>query len=419
MSTTLKQSKLSARELDPSKQTHDSSDSLQARKVKVCFLIDNLSLAGTENHLLRLIESLDKNRFEPVLVLLDGSLESSRKLEPDCCQVKRLGIQSFLRPSIALKTISFSHWLRSQKIDILQMYFPDSSLFGAVAGKLAGIKNVIRTRRNSGHWITNLHRIRGRLISRLVHATLVNSPASGESVIEQERATPDSVTMIPNGIELSRFENHAQLRWNKSQSDLMDHYDQKQIRIGMLANLRSVKRIDVFIESAKRLIGSNPNLMFDIAGDGELRGEFESFIRANGLSQNVKLHGAIQDVPEFLKRLDVFVSCSEAEGLSNSTLEAMASGLPIIATDIPGNHLLIKQRVTGLLTSVGDHERLANQILMLVESPLLSKQLGTEAHRYVAENFEQNQMVAKYESIFLQMGLDQQTEVASSGSIER
>lgn len=393
----------SIREDKPSSPLRSPSDvrafaPTRSKKITVCFLIDNLSVAGTENHLLQLIHDLDRNEFEPILVLLDGENEHSKSLEPNHCEVVRLGFKSFLRPSTILLARRFSKWLRTREVDVLQLYFPDSSFFGAITGWWAGVKMIVRTRRNSGYWMTNVHRLRCRLITRLVHATVVNSLASEQSVIEQENAAPRTVSLIPNGVDLNRFETPAEFR--KNAGEYAGEYAGEIATIGMLTNLREVKRVDVFVDAAAELINRFPELVFEIAGDGPLRPVIQEQIDRLSLTDCVRLVGSVSDVPKFLNRLDLLVSCSESEGLSNSMLESMASRTPVVASDISGNRNLIESEINGLLVPVGDPAALSRAIAGLIEEPFCAQQLSQNAYRFVKENFNQNEMVGCYETLY-------------------
>ena len=372
------------------------------QKTNVCFLIDNLNRAGTENHLLQLIRDLDRSRFHPVLVLLDGQSDVSRSLEPENCEVVRLGLRSFFRASAIGSLLRFSKWLKQHQIDVLQLHFPDSSLFGAIAGRLAGVPCIVRTRRNSGYWMTRMHRWRGRLVSWLADVAIANSQASRESVIVQEHAMADTVTVIPNGVDLERFDF----------SGLSLRRRTPVRRIGMLTNLRPVKRVDDFIRAAAKLADAYPDMMFAIAGDGPQRRELEWLIKEHRIQDQVELFGPTDDVPGFLAMMDALVICSESEGLSNSMLEGMASGLPIIATDIAGNRSVVADEKNGLLVPVGDVSKLANAIERLYLDEALAGRLGDSARRFVADHLTHEIMMDRYQSFYLE-ALQQKRQQAS------
>ena len=94
---------------------------------------------------------------------------------------------------------------RQKQIDVLQLYFPDSTYFGVLAGRLAGVKAIVRTRNNINHWMTPAHRRLGRLLNRFVTVTVCNSQAARDAVLADERPDPASVIVIENGVDLERF----------------------------------------------------------------------------------------------------------------------------------------------------------------------------------------------------------------------
>src|SRR5262245_64542754 len=105
-------------------------NSRSRRPVRVCFMIDGLQPARTESQLLALIRNLDRSRVQPTLCLLDGEGELSRSLEPANCPVLRLGVTGLSRPQNLAKAWWLARFLMSQRIDVLQVYFPDSTYFG-------------------------------------------------------------------------------------------------------------------------------------------------------------------------------------------------------------------------------------------------------------------------------------------------
>src|SRR5436309_10204585 len=121
------------------------------RPVRVCFLIDELATAGTETQLLALVRRLDRRRVRPHLCLLRGDGAASRALEPDDCRVLRLGVRSLRSPAALAGAWRLARFLRRERIDVLQVYFPDSTYFGVPVGRLAGVPAVVRTRNNVGH----------------------------------------------------------------------------------------------------------------------------------------------------------------------------------------------------------------------------------------------------------------------------
>ena len=174
--------------------------------VRVCFMIDRLSRAGTETQLLALLRTLDPQKIQPSLVLLDGEDDLSRALEPANCPVIRLGVRSLMSFGAANAARRLRMFWREQRPDILQLYFLDASYFGAPLAKLFGIPKVVRVQNNLGYWLTGTHRVLGRVLRPFVNVTLTNTPAGKHALIEREGYCPNRVEVLENGVDPARIQ---------------------------------------------------------------------------------------------------------------------------------------------------------------------------------------------------------------------
>jgi len=363
----------------------------QRRPVRVCFMIDSLQPAGTETQLLALIHHLDRSRIQPALCLLKGEDELSRSLEPTDCPVIRLGVKGLARPQTLMKSLQLARFLHRQRIDVLQVYFPDSTYFGVPVAWLAQVPRIICTRNNIGYWATPLHRQLGRLSQRLATGLVANCQACGQAVTDGEGLSPERIAVLENGVDLSRFPQP--LRWPHSGSG-------KVRRVGITANLRPVKDLEVFVRAAGEIAAIYQDVTFHIAGEGELRPALEKLVADLGLKERVFLPGTVQDVPRFLYDLDIAVLCSRSEGMSNAILEYMAAGKAIVATGVGGNVQLLEHNRHGLLVPAGDPHRLAEGIRRFIDDPALGIRLAQAARQRVEERYSREAMVRRFEAFY-------------------
>jgi glycosyltransferase involved in cell wall biosynthesis len=374
-----------------------------AAPIRICFLIDDLALAGTETQLLALIRGLDRSRFRPYLCLLRGANTQSRRLEPMDCPVWRLGVGALARPSAIRAALRFAQFLRLERIDVLQVYFPDSTYFGIPIAWLAGVPSRVRTRNNVGHFLTRLQCYLGRLLNGLTTSTIANCAAAKAALLDQERAPAERVFVLENGVDVDRFAGVAPLRLKKA----------TELRtIGAVANLRPVKGIDLLIDAAYRLTGSFPNLRFRVAGDGPDRSALERGIRQRGLVSKFELLGSVRDIPAFLGETDVAVLCSRAEGMPNCLLEYMAAGRPIVATDVGAVNGLISNEVHGLVVPAGDAAALASGIERLIEGPRLAQMMAEAARRRASDQYSRQAMIRRFELFYEQIARRPATQTA-------
>jgi glycosyltransferase involved in cell wall biosynthesis len=388
-------------------------------------MIDRLTTAGTETQLVALIRHLDRARVQPFLCLLDGQDELSRSLEPAACPVLRLGVRSLHHPATLLGAFRLGRFLRRQKIDVLQVYFRDSSYLGVPVARLAGVRRIVRTRNNLGYWMTPLHRWLGWLCNLGTDVVLANCDACRRAAIADERISPGRVRVLENGVDLSRFAcsprpphpypsppSTGERGTSVFPSPLYSgergrgeggRYAPSGPRIGIVANLRPVKNLDVFVRAAAKVGNDFPQATFHIAGEGELRRGLEQLARELGLAGRLFLEGSVAEIPAFLAELDIAVLCSESEGMSNALLEYMAAGKAIVATTVGANGQLIENNVHGLLISPGDPSQLASAIRRLIQDPDLARRLGKAARRRVQACYSREAMVRRFEAFYQEL----------------
>ncbi len=361
------------------------------RPVRVCFVIDELAPAGTESQLLALIRHLDRRRVWPYLCLLRGDKPVSQALEPDDCPILRLNVRSLHHPRTLLRAWRFLRFLHRERIDVVQTYFADSSYFGISLAWLAGVPHRVRTRNNLGHWLTPLHRRFGRLLNVLTTRTIANCEAARQALLAAEQPRPESVLVLENGVDLDRFLDIL---------PLAAHPATAEPRVGVVANLRPVKGLDVFVRAAAEIHVRHRRAVFTVAGEGELREALERQAAAEGLAEHFMLRGSVADVPAFLADLDVAVLCSHAEGMSNALLEYMAAGRAIVATAVGAAPELIEHGIHGLLVPPGDARKLAEAIERLLIDRQLGQRLGESARRRARERYGREAMVRRFEDFY-------------------
>jgi glycosyltransferase involved in cell wall biosynthesis len=361
------------------------------RPIRICFLIDELAAAGTETQLLALIRHLDRDRFRPYLCLLRGDSPVSRALEPEGCPVLRLGVARLCGFAGLARAVRFARFLRRERIDILQAYFPDSSYLGVPAAWLARVPHRLRTRNNVGHWMTPLHRLCGQALNRFATGTIANCEAARRALLADERPDPAKVVVLENGVDLARFRT-ARAAGRQSP-------DGRKV-VGVVANLRPVKGLDVFLEAASIVSRAGHDVVFRVAGEGELRPSLERDAARRGLADRFELPGSVADVPGFLAGLDVAVLPSRAEGMSNAILEYMAAGKALVATAVGAASELIEDGKHGLLVPPDDAGRLAQAIGRLLSEPVLAQRLGEAARHRAWQRYSREAMVRRFEDYY-------------------
>jgi glycosyltransferase involved in cell wall biosynthesis len=180
------------------------------------------------------------------------------------------------------------------------------------------------------------------------------------------------VSMIPNAVDLRRF-NPSELPFDKPV-------------VVFVGRLVPVKGLSVLIAAWQHVLGQ-ANATLIIAGDGPERAALQSQVRQLGVESRVQFLGSLTDVVPVLAQACMYVQASFQEGMPNSVLEAMASGLPIVATRVSGNEDLVTDGQNGLLVSPGDHLALAEAILAMLAQPEMARRMGQVSRQIVESKY--------------------------------
>jgi glycosyltransferase involved in cell wall biosynthesis len=337
-------------------------------KPRILFLIDELSIklegGGTERQVLQLVEIAKNSNLEPELWVLRGSEMPPPELTK--CTVVLLNIKTLSSFAGLNKLLRTAARMRARRFKILHLFFWEANLIGPWLGRLAGIPTIFGTRRN----LTDSVRVRNLgalsrclslLTAHLVDEVLSNSRAVLESVRATENLPSRKMRVVYNGIDPSTIRLGTSVR---SDTRRQLRVEDDEILVGNVSSLRPVKGIDLFVDAAEIIHKLFPKLKFLIAGDGELREALLCSISERNLQGVVLSVGAVDDVRPYLAAMDIAVLCSRAEGFSNSLLEYMAAGLPIVATDVGGNREALGE--AGVLVQADDATELAEEIIKMI-----------------------------------------------------
>jgi len=298
----------------------------------------------------------------------------------------------------ALALIQLIRLLRRLRPDIVHTHSSKAGILGRWAATLAGVPHIVHTVHGYGfhpeqsraaRWaFVSLERLTGRLATSVV---VLVSRANMRTGLALELFEPRRAALIRCGVPLVGFHPAAAPRPAGS-----------PLTVGMVACLKPQKAPLDFVAVAARLMKAEPALppvKFVLVGDGVLRPAVESAIAANGLRDVVTLAGWRRDIPELLRGFDLLLHTSRWEGLPCVFMEAMATGLPIVATDVDGAPDVIEEGVTGHLLEPGDVDGLARRCLEVLRDADRRRRMGDEAlHR--ARSWDPDSMVRRLELLY-------------------
>ncbi len=351
--------------------------------IPIAIFVDRYAPGGTQRQMLELIGRIDRRRFKvyPVCFHTEGAwFERLASMgEP----VALFPIHGFRQPRTVMQLRAFAAWCREKKIQILQTCELYSNIFGLPGGALASVPVRLGSRRGFVE-PPGLQRMQ-RASYGAAHRVVANSHAAADR-LRVEGVDDGKILVIPNGIDTRAFEAHR--------------YSSTPRHIMMIACLREEKRIDVLVRSMPRILERHPDARLTLAGDGTCREALTTLVRELGVGERVTFLGHRDDVPALLQDADVFVLPSRSEAFPNSIMEAMAAGVPVVASDVGGIPELVRDQVTGRLVPPGNVDALSNALLTLLGNPQQVEEFGRAGRRVIEQTYSFDRMVEQFQTLY-------------------
>jgi sugar transferase (PEP-CTERM/EpsH1 system associated) len=355
-------------------------------KIGVVHLVLTLHIGGLEKVVYDLVRCTDRDRFS-VRVLCLGEIGGlGPAFDAVGIPVESLDVH---HKGPVRSVLAVARRLRELQPDVLHTHNAAPHLVGGIAARIGGAPVVVHTRHGQ-HRVTGWSsKVINNVASRLTHQVVAVSADAAEVARTFDGIPERKLCVVPNGIDLERFARHETTT------------QRGRFRLIHVARLDDpVKDQSMLLRAARLVADVSPEFELDIVGDGPSRPHLEALCDELCLRPHVRFLGFRHDIDALLQQADLFVLSSVTEGLSISLLEAMAAGLPIVATDVGGNSELVTRGVTGVLVPSRDPRLFAEAILEMLKDPTRAAQMGTAGRRRVEEHFDLRQVAAKYAQIY-------------------
>ncbi|PYQ90844.1 MAG: hypothetical protein DMG02_08755 [Acidobacteria bacterium] len=341
---------------------------------------------GTERQMIELVRRLDPARWLVHVPCFHARGTWLERVVTAAASVVEFPIESFRTPDALRHVWAFARWCRDRKIAIVHSTELYSNIFALPAAALARVPVRIGNRREINPDKTAAQIAMQRAAYGAAHKIVANSRAAAER-LRLERVPPRKITIVPNGLDLEPFQRRRQRGRRRT--------------VVVVANLRREKGHDVLLHAAVDVLRQFPDVVFELVGGGPEREALQARARALNVAHAVTFAGHQDEVAGRLAAADLFVLPSRSEAFPNAVLEAMAAGLPIVASAVGGILELIDDGRTGLLAPVGDPHALADRIVRVMSDATLGERLGAAARAEAHSRYSFDRMVAAFEDVYL------------------
>jgi glycosyltransferase involved in cell wall biosynthesis len=349
-------------------------DDSALRPLRVLVVAGNGIVGGMESAIARLVERLSPTAFSLVaLCPFEGPFTARLREHGIPVQICAMGEK--LRWHSVQRAVSLA---REHDVQVIHAHMGPAHVIAGLAGRAA--RTPVLATVHSMHLSMldlEVHRLAATHLCVVSEAARAHALAVG--------AASGRLSVIRNGVDADEFTPRS----------TGDRVDSDALTVGFVGRLSAEKNPELFVRTAALIHANLPSARFVVIGDGPLRAELYALARALRITDAVTFAGECDGMPERYRTLDVVLCTSWHEGTPLAVLEAMATALPVVATDIGGNPELVAAGVTGWLTPPGDEVAMANRTLSLLADDALRARFGAAARARVVTEFSMDDYVAR------------------------
>jgi glycosyltransferase involved in cell wall biosynthesis len=369
--------------------------------IRILFIIPTLVRGGAEKQLTLLAAGLPRNEFDVHVAVLTHSGPLEGTLREAGIPVTVIGKRWKFDPFSYRRLLQH---VRQVSPNIVHTWLFAANAYGRQAALQAGVPHIVAGERCVDPWKSGWQLTIDRWLAKRTERIVTNS--SGVQEFYASRGLPaNKFVVIPNGIAAPALESVAvrpdHLLREELLAELRLAADARLI--GAVGRLWPQKRVKDLIWAADLLKSTRDDTHLLIVGDGPQRWRLTRYAEQNDVLDRVHFLGERSDVPRLMQSFDVLWLGSEYEGQSNAILEAMSAGIPVIATDIPGNRDLVIDSETGYLVPVGERFEFTRRTHWLLDDESLRRRLGDAGSERVATEFTVEKMVGRHAELYREL----------------
>lgn len=372
-------------------------------RIPILVLINNFSSGGTEGQILNVFKSIDSSKFDvSIFVLSSGGRLAEQFFSSDLKIYQPNDGESFFSLLKRLAAVI------KEKRPIVHCFLPRPYLIGGYLALMFKSKALIMSRRSRNFYQKrhNIAKYFEYFLHKKADLLLANSKIVADDLLK-EGAPNNAVRILYNGVDLSKYQDCRDDSGDNNQLRCSLGIGENKIVITCVANLFSYKGHEDLLDAVFQLgnIFIEKCCLLIIGRDENHLATLKTRVDVLNLNKNVIFLGERMDIPEILQISDIGILVSHQEGFSNAVLEYMASGLPVIVTDVGGNSEVVSDNKMGFVIPVGDIAEISNALEKLILNTPLRKSFGSEARKKIQSDYSLSRCVASYEEIYRKLML--------------
>jgi len=358
------------------------------KKIKVLYVITSTGYGGAERLLLSHLKLLDQDKYCFYVCSLLEKPDDLQNEISNYAEIINLELKNKFNLTVIPKLIKLINRI---KPDIIHTHLFQARFYTAIASIFSKSTILITHKHNNVNLRKhNVFVVLERLGITFYDKIIAISHAVAKSLKSYELVPSKKIFVLHNGIDIAKFNVIKSSHRNSKKN---------QVVIGIVCRLEPQKGIIYLLLAMRIILAKFPNAKLEIVGDGSLFRELVEYSKNLGISNSVKFFGKFADVIPFYKRMDVFVLPSLYEGFGIVLLEAMASGLPIVATNVDGINEVVVDGESGILIPPKNPEAIADAVLKIIENDQLSERLILRGYER-AKSFDIKENVYKLHNFY-------------------
>lgn len=354
------------------------------KPLRTVLLLQDLEFGGTQRYATHLLKHLDKELFDVEVWVLRRGEDMLPLAEVPRANVRYFCQASWVTP-IALGRLFEA--IRKDRPDVIYTLTAVPNIWGRLFSYFLAVPVIVSSWR--GRKVQQFESLLWRMSDRII----CNSEEIRQYLLKRHSVDSSRVEVIPNGVDTDFFTP------DYSQKDSVPTV----LYLGRMVKIKDpMNALQAFYLLSQRM----PEAKMIMMGNGRLRLSLEEYVQAHELADRVEIRAGSTDVRPFLRKSWLLVVSSVSEGLPNVILEAMSSGLPVVATAVGGNPEVVRQGITGLLVPPKEPQALADAMLMILSDYALCESMGTSARRIAVEDYSIKTITGSTQKVLLDAAYD-------------